>query len=328
MKSMTCVVAALGVAGLISIGIAVADAEAKSHTQVQFGGTLGKMMNTFGGKAAREGMSSTTWVKGNQKLERQGETTGQLIDLAAEKVYTIDFGDKRYSVMTFEEIRKQMREAIENAKKSSGGKAETGEGGVEYEIDVEVEQTNSRRKFAQQECKDTKVIVTARQKGKTLEAAGGTVITSTLCMGKRSPELAEIDAFNMRYAKALALDAALGADAATAAMAIAQAPALSKAMQAFREKQHAFEGSAYATEIKVDVVPAPGGAGGGGGASLGQAAGKLGKMFKKKDDGGAEGAKGGTERRNVMTSATEVRELSAEVSADEVKIPAGFTLKS
>ncbi|NJN64608.1 MAG: hypothetical protein HC882_06820, partial [Acidobacteria bacterium] len=65
-----------------------------------------------------------------------------------------------------------------------------------------------------------------------------------------------------------------------------------------------------------------------GGASLGQAAGKLGKMFKKKDDGGAEGAKGGTERRNVMTSATEVRELSAEVSADEVKIPAGFTLKS
>ena len=70
-----------------------ADVRADEKTHVEFAGMLGKMMNLFGGKAAREGVTSTVAVKGDRKATLN-DTSGQIIDLNEEKVYDLDLKKK------------------------------------------------------------------------------------------------------------------------------------------------------------------------------------------------------------------------------------------
>ncbi len=60
-------VATLIVAGLVLSPIAArADVRADEKSHVEFAGALGRMVNIFGGKAAREGVTSTVAVKGDR----------------------------------------------------------------------------------------------------------------------------------------------------------------------------------------------------------------------------------------------------------------------
>ena len=63
-----------------------ADVRADQKTRVELGGVLGKMVNIFGGKAAREGVTSTVIVKGDRKATLN-DATGEIIDLSEEKIY-------------------------------------------------------------------------------------------------------------------------------------------------------------------------------------------------------------------------------------------------
>src|SRR5450631_1335219 len=103
-----------------------ADVRADQKTHVEFGGMLGRMANMFGGKAAREGVTSSVAVKGDRKATLN-EATGQIIDLAEEKIYDLDLKKKSFKVTTFAELRRRMEEAQkraeENAKKSEGKSA-------------------------------------------------------------------------------------------------------------------------------------------------------------------------------------------------------------
>src|SRR5688572_21510777 len=87
-----------------------ADVRTEQKVQVQFAGTLGRIVNLFGGKAAREGITSTVAVKGNRKVTST-ENSSQIIDLAEEKVYNVDLRRKSYKVVTFAEMRREMEEA-------------------------------------------------------------------------------------------------------------------------------------------------------------------------------------------------------------------------
>ena len=53
-----------------------ADVRADEKTRVEFGGPLGGVVNLFGGKAAREGVTSTVAVKGDRKATLS-DTTGR-----------------------------------------------------------------------------------------------------------------------------------------------------------------------------------------------------------------------------------------------------------
>src|SRR4051794_16760372 len=110
----------------LTAAAAFADATVEQHTQVHFGGAAGSVINTFGGKAAREGVTGTTFVKGNRKLTRTG-TRGDLVDLDAEKVYSLDFENKVYTVTTFEELRKRFAESQERMAKSASRRSGSGE---------------------------------------------------------------------------------------------------------------------------------------------------------------------------------------------------------
>ena len=94
---------------------AYADVKTRDRTTVKFEGMLGRMFNLFGGGKPAEG---TTAVKGNRKATIR-DTTGQIVDLSEEKVYDLDMKKKTYTVTTFDELRRKMREAQEQAKKEA-----------------------------------------------------------------------------------------------------------------------------------------------------------------------------------------------------------------
>src|SRR5215475_8089182 len=87
-----------------------ADVRSEEKTKIEFAGMLGRMVNLFGGKGAKEGIVSTVAVKGNRKATLN-DTTGQIIDLGEEKIYELDMKKKTYKVGTFAELRRRMEEA-------------------------------------------------------------------------------------------------------------------------------------------------------------------------------------------------------------------------
>src|SRR6476659_2166829 len=103
---------------VLSTGTLLADFRADEKTRVEFGGVLGRMMNLFGGKAAREGVTSTVAVKGDRKATLN-DTTGQIIDLGEEKVYDLDMKKKNYKVTTFDELRRRMEEDAKRAQEAA-----------------------------------------------------------------------------------------------------------------------------------------------------------------------------------------------------------------
>src|SRR5262245_6194410 len=102
MTSRRTVVTGLLVRGMVAISSHAlrADLRADEKTHVEFAGMLGRMVNMFGGKAAREGTTSTVAVKGD-RMARLDETAGQIVDLAEEKIYDLDMRKKSYKVTTF-----------------------------------------------------------------------------------------------------------------------------------------------------------------------------------------------------------------------------------
>ena len=111
----------LAIALLVGLSSALvrADVKTQERTQIRFEGALGSVVNLFGGRAAREGIVSTVALKGSRMLTMNGADSGEIIDLAEEKVYTLNLKDKSYTVITFAEMRKRMQEAMAKAEKDA-----------------------------------------------------------------------------------------------------------------------------------------------------------------------------------------------------------------
>jgi hypothetical protein len=334
------------VAGLtlcLVLGLAVglgADMKSRQKTQVKFEGMLGKMMGMFGGKSVKEGVVSTVAISGDRMLTVTGQT-GELVDLAQEKVYDIDFKGKSYEVRTFAEIRKQWEEAKakmkEQAAEAKEEKAE--EPDVQYEIDFTIDKPGQRKTVSGYDCELAVMTIAARQKGKKLEDGGGLVMTTDMWMAPKIPAMQEQAAFYQRYMKKL-----FGNDTETMARDFAQAMAMYPQMQAAMERMKKegakLDGTAVLTTMKVETVMSPeqaqAKAESGDKPKMGLALpGGLGGMFgkkKKTEEAPKEGlpaAPGETpkNRATFMTSTTELLEVQALASAADVEIPAGFKQK-
>src|SRR5262245_20175454 len=207
-----------------------ADVRADERSRLEFGGMLGKVVNFFGGKAAREGVASVVAVKGDRKASLS-DTTGQIIDLSEEKIYDLDLKKKTYKVTTFAELRQQMedarRRAEENAQKQQSqrdkSKASEGPEGTqkEIEIDFDLKNTGEKKTINGFDTQEVIMIITVREKGKTLEESGGLVLTSDMWMTAKIAALSEIADFDMRYAQKLHGPMVAGASAEQMATAMA-----------------------------------------------------------------------------------------------------------
>jgi len=332
----------------IALGSAVAiraDVKTEQKAQVKFAGALGRMFNMFGGKAAKEGVVTRVAIKGDRMLSASGDS-GQLVDLAEEKVYELNFANSSYRVTTFDELRRRMREAGEKAREAQA-KAGThedkpadksGETAPEYDIDVATKFTGATRTISGFDTRQAITTVTVRPKGKTLEQGGGMVLTSDSWLAPAMDSIREIGEFQLRYMKKL--DAPMVAGAASAdqmAAAMAMYPMLKQAMAKMHTEGEKVDGAPVLTTMTFDAVQSPEQqaeagqsqhesdtptSGGGIGGMLAR------KMMKKKaDDPAASPGNAPPGHATVMTMVSETLSVSKDVAAADVAVPAGFKEK-
>ena len=329
------VVLALGIAVVAAVALQ-ADVKTQEKSQVKFEGMLGRVVGLFGGKAAREGVVSTIAVKGNRKM-KASDTGGEIIDLAEEKVYTLDLRRKTYTVKTFAEIRReieeQMRKAKEEVRKSEGRK-ETGDE-PQMEVSVSARETGERKAINGFTCQQVITTITVHEKGKTIENSGGLVMTADSWLAPKNPAVKEIADFDLKYWKALQTPAMADA-AAQMAQALAMYPGLGQAFSKLQSEKVSMDGTAILTTVTVESAPNPEQAAKAGEGEpakpggIGGMLGGLGRLGKKKADepaaptSGGSGAKG---RTTIMTTINEVLSVAASASDADVALPAGFNPK-
>lgn len=299
---------------------ALADVKIRDKGSVKLEGFLGRMVGMFGGKAARDGVVTSRAVKGDRKIELVGDSSGRIVDLKEEKIYELDLKKKTYTVTTFEEVRRRLREAQEKAereapKEERQPEAEPGKPAREVEFDFDVKETGQTKTIAGHNTREVIMTVTMREKGKTLEEGGGLVVTSDSWMGPVIPAMKEFADFEMRYWKAIAPETA-GISAEQMAMLLAMYPFLGKAMERLRSEGSKLEGTALASTTTFETVKTK--------EQMAQSqpsGGGLGGMLARRMKGEQK------QRSLVFTTNHETLDVATSVDATELDIPAGFKEK-
>src|SRR4051812_15631378 len=302
-----------------------ADVRSDQRVKFQLGGAMGKLLNMFGGKGAREGVTSMVAVKGNRKAT-MNDSTGQIVDLTEEKIYDIDLKKKSYTVTTFAQIRKQMEEAKQNAEKAAKDErasepskpAEKDPNAKEYEVDFDIKNTPETKNINGFDTKKSVMTITVREKGKTLNDSGGVVMTTDMWMTASAPSTKDLSDFDRKYAEKLYGPMVVGASAQDMAMAMAMYPQMKPALDKMRAEGGKVQGTAILTDMRIESVP-PGTAGTTSAAlpapeepkkkGFGGMMGNLKKMAEESQKN--EGAK--PQRAIIMSTSVEMLKLTTDV---------------
>jgi hypothetical protein len=311
---------------VLAAGAAQAEVKTRDKSQVKFEGMLGRMMGMFGGKAVKEGIVSTNVVKGDRK-STMTESTGRIVDLAEEKVYDLDLKKKTYTVVTFAELRQQLKAAQEKAQadaekaaKEQAGKEkekepERKEKPPEIEVDFDMKETGQKKSIAGYDAREVVMTITVREKGRTIEDSGGLVVTSDVWLGPEIPAMKELGEFELRYWKAIAPETT-GVSAEQLATVVAMYPMVKQGIDRLNREKVNMKGTPLSTVTTFDAVKNPdqiakeseSSSGGGLGGMLAR------KMMKKDDK----------PRATIFTVTGETLEISTTVSPTDLDIPAGF----
>ena len=324
------VVLILGIAGTAQLR---ADVRTDQRVKFQLGGAIGKLVNMFGGKGARDGVTSIVAVKGDRKAT-MSDSSGQIIDLAEEKVYDLDIKKKTYKVTTFAELRRRMEEARrdaeasaqrEQAREEPSRPAEKDPNAKEVEVDFDIKNTGAAKSINGFDTRQTVVTITVREKGKTLEQAGGLVMTSDMWLAPNAPSTKDLQDFDLRYAQKLYGPMVAGASEQDMAMAMAMYPQIKPALDKMRAEGGKVEGTAILTTVTMEAVKPAGQVAeeqkASGGSSprrgLGGMLGGIAKKAVTKDEPAKATA-------TILTTTVEMLKLTRDVDTAAVALPAGF----
>jgi hypothetical protein len=312
-----------------------ADVRSDQKTHVEFGGLMGRMVNMFGGKGAREGVTSSVAVKGDRKAT-MNDATGQIIDLNEEVVYDLDLKKKSYKVTTFAELRRRMEEAQKRAqeagKKEQGKSTPAPQNEQQMEIDVDVKNTGQTKALNGFDTHETIMTITMREKGKTLEQGGGMVMTTDMWIAPKIAAMKDVADFDRRYAQKLYGGMLAGVSAEQMATVTAMYPMMKQMMGRMSVEGGKVEGTPILTTMTMDAVkseeemadqqvkqsdsdPKPG---------SGRFGDLLGGLAKKAAAKRTEADDSSKSRSTFMTSTTEVLKVATDVSVADVSIPTGF----
>ena len=324
---------------LVAAAPVQAEVKKEERNQVSFAGMLGKVFNFFGGKSAREGVLSTVAVSGDRKMITTGDNTGQIVDLKEEKIYDLDLRRKTYKVTTFEEIRRQMREAEakarENASREPGAEKPAKNDGKEIEVDFDVKNTGQTKAINGFDTRQVIATITVREKGRKIEDSGGIVMTVDSWLSKSAPSLKDIADFERRYWEKLAGPIS-AVDAQQMATVVAMFPGVKDAFARFNRedlggtaiqstttidavksaeqmKQEASGGSSTSSDEKSNPVSVSGAIGG-----------FMRRRQQQQEKEAAAKPNANPARSTFMTINNEVLKITPNVTATEVAMPAGF----
>jgi len=307
-----------------------ADVKTTEKTSSKLEGMLGTMSRMFarGGDA---GVTSTVALKGDRKLS-MSDVSGEIIDLAEQKVYRLDVKKKEYKVLTFDQVRKEWQdmqaEAEKNAKQLKDAQQESPEANQQLEFTADVKETGQTKSLAGYSTREVILTITGVHAGQTLEQGGGMVLTTTMWLAPKIAALDEIASFDMRYFKAIVGDenavAAMQQLTAMFAMFANAKPMMDK-MQAEGRKlagtpllsTTVMETVKSAAEMQAAGSGGSGGSGSGSGVS-GMLAGRL---------AGRGRASSNSPHSTILTTTRELLTVATSATADDVAVPAGFKEK-
>jgi hypothetical protein len=332
MKRLARIAAVAAPLCLFAVAHTYADVKTREETSFKLEGTLGKVVG-FLSHGKDTGGTNTAAVKGNRKATKN-DATGQIIDLSEEKVYTLNIKKKEYTVETFEDIRKRMREEAAKAKEQIE-KQEPAQKGEpqkpqkpqkEYDVDFDIKETGQKKQILGHDTKEAIVTVTVREKGKTLEDGGGIVMTNDMWLAPRIPELKELADFDVRYWKLLQEGTGVPSiSPEQMAQIMAAFPLFAKATERMQKDGSKIDGTALDTTTTLEAVKSkeqmtdaqqqqqPSGGGG--------ISGMLARKMMKKNDSAASA------RSTVFTTHHQYLEVSKSVDAADLAIPADFKEK-
>jgi hypothetical protein len=198
---------ALGLCTLLTTP-SFADFRYDETTQIT-GGAIVSMMKFVGAfskdaKKSMDPVTSTVLVQGNRMARINPDQT-EIIDLDKETITTIDHKKKQYTVMTFEQMKQQMEEAMKKAKeqqaKSKPAQPQASDTPPpKMTFKVNVRNTAATRNVAGL---DTKESILAMQMEATDQKSGQTgslAITNDMWMAPEIPGYDEVRDFNKRFA--------------------------------------------------------------------------------------------------------------------------------
>lgn len=334
-------VAGLVLAGGLLLSSAAVRAEVKTEEKNQFKmeGMMGRIMGMFGGKAAKEGVINTVAVKGSRKVTTS-EYSSEIIDLNEQKIYQLDLKKKSYTVMTFDEMRRQLKEQQEKAMKAAKEekKDDKEQPQRQMEFDFSLKETGQKRAINGYDCREVLMTITGHEKGKTLEESGGIVMTSHIWLGPDIPATREIADFDMRYAKAMEQVLGLGGSAEQMAMAMAMYPGMKEMMGKMQIESVNMKGAQILTEMVMENVMSAAQAqsaqqqkqqesDSGSLTSVRGLGGMLGGLRKKKAAEPEAAAAKPKDRVTFITVTHELMKVETSVPDSELAIPADFKLK-
>jgi hypothetical protein len=328
-----------------------ADVKTEQKTRVQFGGVLGGIVNFFGGKSAREGVTSTVAVKGDRKVTTSNDT-GRIVDLTEEKIYDLDLKRKSYKVTTFAEYRRQLEEARKKAEEEAR-KAESRESkektappekdpnAKEMQVDFDVKETGQTKTLAGFETREVVLTITMHEKGKPIETSGGILLTSDMWNAASVAGLKEIQEFDLRFYQKIAGPMVVsGASPEEMGRMIAAYPMMKEGLAKLAEEGQKLKGTPILTVMTFDAVKSAeqveqeakqGDSDKGSSDKSGDpVSGLLGGLAKraaarraKSNDSGGDQQQS-KNRTTIMTSTTEYLKIAPDVTAADLAVPAGF----
>ena len=309
----------------------------EQKTTMKFGGGLGRMMGLFGGDAAKDGLVTTTVVAGDRMYTSSDDRRAQIIDLAEGRMYDLDLRDKKYEVTTFDELRERIEEMRKRAREQAPPSREADgddQPEREVEVDLDVQRPGDTREFSGRQAELVVTTVTVREKGRTLEEAGGIVMTARSWNTDDVTGMQEILDFQRRYAVALGEIFGFESSAEQMSSAMAMFPGLGDAMKRFQEEGVQAEGTAMLTEMTFENVkpqaevvaapaPAPEPERRGRFGGLGGLGDRLGRSIGGGGDADAN-ADAGNPRSTIFDTTSELLNIDTSPDTTLTVIPADF----
>lgn len=168
------------------------------------GGSILSMMRLVGafskeGRQANEPVTATVLVKGN-RMAHISNNVSEIIDLDKETITRIDHNKKQYSVVTFEQMKRQIEDAAKQMRQRSAEASKASAQGPELNFKVNVRDTGATRQVANLSAKEMILTMAMEAKDQKTGQTGAFDITNDMWMAPEIPGYNEVNDFNRRLA--------------------------------------------------------------------------------------------------------------------------------
>ena len=202
----------LALTASVSAGLLFADFSYTELTRITGGAMAGAMK--FAGKLGGGGLNnveSRVYLQGD-KMARVEEHSTTIIDLSAETITTVDRKGKKYSVVTFEQMRQAMEQAQAKAEAemAKARKKNPDAADMKMTFDVKVEDPKRSATVSGYNAKEMILLITANVQDQQKGQSAAMNIATNLWLTDQIAGYREVQDFHVRMAEKLAWNPSSG----------------------------------------------------------------------------------------------------------------------